>query len=114
MCDEVSATEWHQLGFHWERATNWSSAMTCYYQSGMLLREQGDPVGCKAHFTEAFRMLEKMRQEAAIPVLGTMSAALLSSPRERGHFAETETDTDYSGWSEAFDANSNSLELSGD
>lgn len=49
--------------------------MTCYFNSGMLLKEQGDTLGCKAHFTSAFRMLDKMRHE-----VGQKTAAPTATP----------------------------------
>ena len=65
----TSATEWFEQGFHWERSTAWSSAMTCYYQAGMVLKDIGDSAGHRTHLTAAFRMLDKMRIDAGIPFM---------------------------------------------
>ena len=37
----LSSTELYEEGFHWERATGWSSAMGCYYRSAMIHDELG-------------------------------------------------------------------------
>lgn len=46
--------------------------MTCYFNSGMLLKELGDSQGCKAHFTSAYRMLDRMRHDAKVKFLDGM------------------------------------------
>lgn len=43
--------------------------MTCYFNAGMLLKEQGDSQGAKGHFTTAYRMMDKMRHDAGVTFL---------------------------------------------
>ena len=43
--------------------------MTCYFNSGMLLKQQGDSQGARGHFTSAYRMMDKMRHEAGVNFL---------------------------------------------
>eukprot|EP01032_Pedospumella_encystans_P010661 gene10661-12445_t len=67
--DTNTATDWYEQAFHWERATAWSSAMTCYFNAGMQLKEQGDSQGAKGHLTSAYRMMDKMRHDAGVNFL---------------------------------------------
>ena len=77
----MTATEWSELGFHWERATAWGAAMTCYYRAAMLLRAQGDARGSKVYFSTAFRMLDAMSQDADVQSLQSNHIFRARSPK---------------------------------
>jgi hypothetical protein len=62
----LTSTELFEEGFHWERATGWSSAMSCYYRSAMLLDEVGAFQDSFLRLTAAYRMLNAMRNEAGV------------------------------------------------
>ena len=62
----LTSTELYEEGFHWERATGWSSAMSCYYRSAMLLDEVGAYQDSFLHLTAAYRMLNAMRTDAGV------------------------------------------------
>jgi len=62
----LSSTELYEEGFHWERATGWSSAMGCYYRSAMIHDELGAFQESFLHLTAAYRMFNAMRQEAGV------------------------------------------------
>lgn len=62
----ATSTELHEEGFHWERATGWSSAMSCYYRSAMLLDEVGAFEDSLIPLSAAYRMLNAMRNEAGV------------------------------------------------
>ena len=79
--ETATATEWSELGFHWERATAWGAAMSCYYRAAMLLRAQGDTHGAKAYFSTAFRMLGAMSQEAGVQSLQSNHIFSARSPK---------------------------------
>lgn len=62
----LTSTELYEEGFHWERATGWSSAMSCYYRSAMLLDEVGAFEDALMPLTAAYRMLNAMRNDAGV------------------------------------------------
>ena len=79
-----TASEWSEQGFHWERATAWGPAMTCYYEVAMQLHAQGGTDASKASFSLAFRMMDMMRQEAGVHSLAQNHHPEARSPSAKG------------------------------
>jgi hypothetical protein len=63
-----------EQGFHWEKATNWGGAMTCYYHAALILDEQGDGTGARMLLTSAYQMLCRMKVEADVPLPDLMAS----------------------------------------
>ena len=61
-----TAGQLFEEGFHWERASGWSSAMACYYRSATTLDATGSYEDSFAHLTASYRMLNAMRRDAGI------------------------------------------------
>jgi hypothetical protein len=65
----LSALQGHHLetGFHWERARRWSDALHSYYESAMLLDQQGLVLESRKHLLLSYAMFCTMRTEADLP-----------------------------------------------
>jgi hypothetical protein len=70
----TTVTNLKEQGFHWEKATNWGSAMTCYYHAALILDEQGDGTGARMLLTSAYQMLCRMKVEADVPLPDLMAS----------------------------------------
>ncbi|RYG70277.1 hypothetical protein EON64_00585 [archaeon] len=62
----LSAHDLYEEGFHWEKATIWSSAMSCYYRSAMMLDGLGAYQESFQRLTSAYRMFNALRKDAGL------------------------------------------------
>lgn len=63
---EATAADKYEEAHHWEMAKAWSSAMSCYYKSAMLLNDFGAYTDSFQHLSLAYRMLIAMRRDAGV------------------------------------------------
>lgn len=59
--NDISAIQWFEEGFHWQRARMWGRGMTCFYQSGMVLDSLGALQESRMHLLMAYQLLQQMR-----------------------------------------------------
>lgn len=62
----ITAEQLHEQGFHWEHATVWSSAMTCYYNAAMTPQLDVNIKARRSYLVSAYKMYTEMRKEAKI------------------------------------------------
>ncbi len=62
----LTFSDLNEEAFHWEKATVWGNAMSCYYRAGMLLDSLGALQECYKYLGNAYRMLILLRKDAKI------------------------------------------------
>lgn len=63
---EPTTNDLFELAHHMDLARNYTGALRCYYQSGMMLHSKGVDHDALKHFTAAQRMLAKLRASVGI------------------------------------------------
>lgn len=62
----TQAAFWNEVGQHWEKASQWSKALACYYEAAVILDKRGVLMEAKLFSCKAYNMFQSMRQEGGI------------------------------------------------
>lgn len=65
----TTAMQIYEEGHHWQRAGVWPQAMTCYFQSGMLLDAMGALIESRFHLLLAYQMQNALKKDAGVELV---------------------------------------------